>query len=103
MPRLQHEHEFFKEFGDGCDFAVGALNRDLVAPHMNPDWKRAVDEVQQFVALTEQIDHEVIARHEDGNSGRCSDWFKSQSVESLFHAARFARSQSDGTRSAYAC
>src|SRR6201999_1167605 len=57
-----------------------AADGDLVAPHVDLDGERVLDEPQQFVALTEQAHHQVVARYEDLDLGRRRCWHVGVSV-----------------------
>ena len=61
---LEQHHELVEEATDL--FGVGAVDGDLVAPHVHD---RAgvggLDEAEQLVALAEQADHQVIAGNVD--------------------------------------
>ena len=67
-PLEQHD-ELLEEVADLV--GVVATDADLVAPHQDLGAaERRFDDAQQFVALAQEIHHEVVAGHEDLDLGR---------------------------------
>ena len=74
MARLEQRDHLLEEATDPFGFDLVAANGDLVPAHVDRDGEGAFDEAQQLVALTEQPDHQVIARDEDLDLGRRRCW-----------------------------
>ena len=70
MARLEQRDHLLEEPPDPVGLDLVAADRDLVAAHVDRDRERGLDHAQQFVALTEQAHHEVVARDEDLDLGR---------------------------------
>ena len=73
-PGFEQRDHLLEEAGDTLGFDLVAADGDLVAPHVDRDGERVLDEAQQLVALAEQTHHEVVARDEDLDLGRRRCW-----------------------------
>ena len=62
---LEQHHHLLEQAADPLGVGGVAGDGDLVAPDVDRDRERVLDEAQELVALTEQADHEVVARNED--------------------------------------
>ncbi len=70
MARFEQRDQLLEEATHPVGLGIVAADRDLVAADVDRDRERVLHEAQQFVALTEQAHHEVVARHEDLDLGR---------------------------------
>ncbi len=69
-PGLEQCDQLFEQSTNPVGFALLTADGDLVATYVDGDGEHVLDQAQQFVALTEQAHHEVVARYEDLDLGR---------------------------------
>ena len=90
VPGLEQRDELLEEATDAFGLDLVAGDGDLVAAHVDRDGERGLDQAEQLVALTEQADHEVVARYEDLDLGRRRCWHVAARVAAE-HMARRVR------------
>src|SRR5713101_5004206 len=70
VPRFEQRHHLLEQVSDALGFDNIAADGDLVAPYVDRDGERILDETQELIALAEQADHQVVARYEELDLGR---------------------------------
>jgi len=65
VPAFEQEHHLFEQPADERGLVVGTGDCDLVAAHEDLDWERPFYLAQELVAVAQEAQHQVVARHED--------------------------------------
>ena len=107
VPRFEQGHHLLEQTPDPVGLGLVTPDRDLVPAHVDRHRERVLHQPQQFVALTEQAHHEVVARYEDLDLGRRRCWHVSPSVAGQFEELRLkprgGRARRGGSRDPRGC
>jgi hypothetical protein len=65
LAALEQHHELLEQPADALGVVALARDRDLVPPHVDGDGEGGLDDLEELIALAQQVHHEVVAGNQD--------------------------------------